>query len=468
MQQGVVSTLLTLFLYLSGSAGGGQGSPATPASTPASPQPAPISAAAGTSGGTSAVKTSLGSQVTSGQLVAINGNTVNLKALPSADSAVTATVNKGTLATLVSAQGGWAQVRLDNGTTGWLLDWLLDTTPSVASRGQSSPGGAASGGGIKLVGGPEIIGYYTVNFPGDRSSYNSLISHGSDMTGIAPFLFTIDSSGRVTGTHNQEAMAAAKARGLKTFALVHNLAGPWFNGSLAQSVLGNTLNRTRAVSNIANVVRTYGYSGVNIDFESVPGSQRQNLTAFMRDLSAALRPEGRLVTISVPAKTYDNKNDNWSGAYDYRALAQYSDLIMLMTYDEHFRSGPAGPIASIGWVEKVLRFATSQAAPSKFLMGLAAYGYDWSGWGSANAVSYSQAMKIASQNGRTVQWSDRDKSPYFTYYKNGAKRTVWFESSNSYRYKLELVKRYGLKGVALWRLGFEDASMWSTISQYLS
>jgi spore germination protein YaaH len=394
-------------------------------------------------------------------MVAVSGNTVNLKATPSPDGAVTATVAKGTLATLIAVQSGWVQIRLDNGASGWLSDWLIDTTPTV-TRPKANASGAA-----QLSGGPEVIGYYTVNFPGDTSSYKSLVSNGSNLTGIAPFLFTIDPSGKVTGNHNSEAMAAAKSRGIKTFALVHNLAGPWFNGSLAKSVLGNPLNRQRAVYNIANIVRTYGYTGVNIDFESVPASMRQALTSFVSELAGALRPEGHLVTISVPAKTRDSWTDDWSGAYDYQALAKYADMIMLMTYDQNFRSGPPGPIASIGWVEDVVQFAVSQAPANKFLLGLAAYGYDWPSYGDANAISVGQAMDIARRNGRTVQWSDRDKSPYFTYYKSGVKRTVWFESGNSYRYKLDLVKRYGLKGVALWRLGFEDSTMWSTINQYL-
>ncbi|MDI6870047.1 MAG: glycosyl hydrolase family 18 protein [Bacillota bacterium] len=459
MPQGLIATALSLALYLSGVTGpsgptssGGATPPVPTLSQPAAP------AAPATPSGTQ-VTSSLGATLTIGQRVGVTGTQVNLRATPDNGAPIVARAARGSGATLESAGNGWAKLRLDSGESGWVPDWLLDSHP----RFVPSPGNPPSPASPQLPGEKLVYGYYTVNFPGDMESYNAMVANGHRLSGIIPFLFTLESNGRVTGLHNQAAMAAAKERGLTTLALVHNLSGPWFSGSVAHSAIGNWANRSRAVSSIVSLVKTYGYDGVNIDLEAVPSYDRNALTAFMRDLSQALKPLGKLVTISVPAKTYDDPRNSWSGAYDYAALGQYVDLMMLMTYDEHFANGRPGAIASVRWVDAVASYAASQVSPSKLILGVAGYGYDWPSGGKAKAVSYSDAVALARRYGRTIQWSTAAQSPYFTYYKNGSMHTVWFESADSLAHKLKIVEQRGLRGVALWRLGFEDPRFWSLV-----
>ncbi|HHW14218.1 MAG TPA: glycoside hydrolase [Firmicutes bacterium] len=462
MPQGLLATALSLALYLSGVTGpGGSGanSPGQAPPTPVPPAPPAPATPAVPAGGT--VTSSLGATLTIGQRVGVTGTQVNLRAQPENGAPVTARVSRGTGATLESAGRGWAKLRLDTGESGWVPDWLLDPHPRFAPAPGSS--GSASSSPANLPGGKLVYGYYTVNFPGDLDSYNSLAVNGHRLDGIIPFLFTLEANGQVTGLHNQPAMALAKQRGLTTLALVHNLSGPWFSGSVAHSVLGNWANRSRAVSSIVSLVKSFGYDGVNLDLEAVPSYDRAALTAFVRDLSQALKPLGKLVTISVPAKTYDDPRNSWTGAYDYAALGQYVDLMMLMAYDEHFTKGPAGPIASAPWVDSVAAYAASQVPASKLILGVAGYGYDWSGWGQARAVSYADAIALARRYGRTVQWSASAQSPYFTYYRGGSQHTVWFESADSLLSKLKIVEQRGLRGIALWRLGFEDPRLWNVI-----
>ncbi|MGE5508087.1 MAG: glycosyl hydrolase family 18 protein [Chitinophagales bacterium] len=462
MTQGVIATVLSLALYLSGVTGpSGSPAPSTayPAGSNAAPaytEPAP-SAPEG-----QRVTSSLGTTFTIGQRVGLTGTQVNLRVSPDNSSVIAAKASRGTGATLLDAGNGWAKLRLDTGETGWVSDWLVDSHAPVA------PAGTTSSGSLKLSPGKVVFGYYTVNFPGDTDSYTSMVANAKRLTGIIPFLFTLDSSGKVTGLHNQAAMAAAKERGLSNIALVHNLSGPWFSSSVIHGALSNPVNRSRAVANIVSLVRTYGYDGVNIDFESVPSYDRSALTAFMGELAQGLHPYGKLVSISVPAKNYDQPGNSWSGAYDYQALGKIVDLMMLMTYDEHFTSGPAGPVASKQWVDSVASYAVSQVSPQKVVLGVPAYGYDWSGYGKAAAVGYDDAMALARRYGRTVQWSSSAGAPYFTYYKNGSTHTVWFESADSLLPKLDIVQRYGLKGIAIWRLGFEDNRIWNVLGQRMA
>ncbi|MGE5552759.1 MAG: glycosyl hydrolase family 18 protein [Betaproteobacteria bacterium] len=460
MPQGLIATALSLALYLSGVTGPSGATLSTGGVPPEPATAAPSAPASSAAPSGTQVKSSLGATLTIGQRVGITGTQVNLRSTPDNGAPIVAQLTRGSGATLEGVSNSWARLRLDSGESGWVPDWLLDSSP----RFVPSPSGDSSTSLPSRLSGKRLVyGYYTVNFPGDTDSYNSMIANSWGLTGIIPFLFTLESNGNVTGLHNRAALAAAKERGLTTLALVHNLSGPWFSSSVAHAALSNWVNRSRAVKSIANLVTTYGYDGVNIDLEAVPSYDRNALTSFMRDLSQALRPLGKLVTISVPAKTYDDRRSSWSGAYDYAALGQYVDLMMLMAYDEHYTKGPAGPIASSPWVDAVASYAASQVSPSKLILGLAGYGYDWSSTGSAKAVSYSDAIALAKRYGRTIQWHTGSQSPYFTYYRSGSQHTVWFESADSLAYKLKIVEQRGLRGVALWRLGFEDPRFWSVI-----
>ena len=44
---------------------------------------------------------------------------------------------------------------------------------------------------------------------------------------------------------------------------------------------------------------------------------------------------------------------------------------------------------------------------------------------------------------------------------------MWFESTDSLKAKLKLVEKYGLGGIAIWRLGQEDAGYWDLIQKEL-
>ena len=46
---------------------------------------------------------------------------------------------------------------------------------------------------------------------------------------------------------------------------------------------------------------------------------------------------------------------------------------LFMTYDEHYPGGTAGPIASISWVENVVKYAITVIPREKIMLGVAAY-----------------------------------------------------------------------------------------------
>ena len=45
------------------------------------------------------------------------------------------------------------------------------------------------------------------------------------------------------------------------------------------------------------------------------------------------------------------------------------------------------------------------------------------------------------------------------------KHEVWFENRASILAKVQLANRLGIRGLALWRLGMEDKSMWTMLRE---
>lgn len=311
-----------------------------------------------------------------------------------------------------------------------------------------------------------ILGYYTVDYLGDRRSYNSLKSYGSHLDSIATFSFLIDGRGNISGSTPRDGVKLAWNKGVTPLALLHNYRDGAFSYTDAHKLLSSKENRRRLINNMVKVLQRDGYAGVNIDIEDVPYYDRSNYTALVREFKAALEPLGLLTVVSIPAKTWDAPQDGWSGAFDYAAIGKYADLVQIMAYDEHWFGGPAGPVASLPWVEQVVRYAVQQIPREKILLGIATYGYDWSYYGTA-AVTARTVSSLISNYGATPQWSNKHSVPYFYYYRDGVRHEVWYENAISARMKFDLVTKYKLKGIGIWNLGAEEADFWQAVAAKL-
>lgn len=390
---------------------------------------------------------------------------------PGTSYATLTKVNPPTKFVTLARHGDWYQVRLQDGRIGWIAGFLI--LDPAKGRG-NGPGSAQvpvepDGTGGKSPGARWVLGYYTEDYPGDPTSYGSLLRSKGVLDSMAAFLHPVDANGRLSGKASKRAVEAARSAGVRTLALVHNLTASGFDAKRAHALLQNTNSRAKAIADILDILEEGGYDGVNIDLENVYASDRSKLTAFMTEVAEKLKPRGYLVTISVPAKTADHAGAEWVGAFDYYALGRVCDRVMLMTYDEHSQTSGPGPIASYNWVEKVVRYAITQMPRAKILLGIPAYGYDWNlQTGRVAAVPYRQVMNRAKSLSIDPSWDAAARSPHFKYVDtSGARHEVWFESSESIKPKLDLVTKYGLGGVAIWRLGYEDDAYWQVISEKL-
>jgi spore germination protein YaaH len=120
-----------------------------------------------------------------------------------------------------------------------------------------------------------------------------------------------------------------------------------------------------------------------------------------------------------------------------------------------------------------VKYATSVVAPSKLIIGLPAYGYDWdltASDGGPNAyvgtsVDWTGFAAIVGTSDAQAHWDSTSQSPYVDYVTtNGHDHEMWYENAKSLQAKTALVTSYHLAGVSMWALGDEDASFWSAVA----
>ncbi|CUH96142.1 hypothetical protein P22_2230 [Propionispora sp. 2/2-37] len=306
----------------------------------------------------------------------------------------------------------------------------------------------------------ELVGFYAEWWGSDTSSFTSMSKHTDIIKTIAPFWATLQENGTVSdrgGDNHAGVVEFAHENDISVLLLVNNEKQK--NGNIPiHTILNNPALRTKAITSMEAYIKKYNLDGINIDFEMVPPEDRDNLSAFMKELYGRLKPQGYTVSIDVFPKQ-DESNDV-AAAYDYAALAKYADKIMVMTYDNHGMWSGAGPIADINWVENNLKYALKYIPKNKLYLGIAGYGYDWSARG-VESLEYAPLTALAEKHNATIKWDDTAKSPYFYYTDEaGVAHEVWFENSESLKHKLDLVNQYDIAGAALWKLGEEDPGYW--------
>lgn len=331
----------------------------------------------------------------------------------------------------------------------------------------SSDGNVKSGSESSLINSSskEFVGFYVEWWGTDTSSYNSMVKNADVIKTIAPFWATMQADGTVTDRGGNDHAAVVKTAHQKNMTVLLLVNNAKQDGAVVpvHTVLANPALRTKAIANFEAYIKKYDLDGVNVDFEMVPAEDRDNLTAFMQELSARLKPQGYIVTMDVFPK--QDENNDVAAAYDYAKLANHVDKIMIMTYDNHGTWSGPGPIADIRWVENNLKYALKFIPQNKLYLGLAAYGYDWSSKGP-QSLDFKTIMELSARYGQAVQWDDASKSPYFSYTADdGVAHTIWFENSQSLKHKLALITKYDIAGAAMWKLGEEDPQVWPVLRE---
>ncbi|MBD3276704.1 MAG: hypothetical protein GF388_00235, partial [Candidatus Aegiribacteria sp.] len=318
----------------------------------------------------------------------------------------------------------------------------------------------------------------------NRTVYGFLPYWGSDtwlrydlISILACFCVDMDSSGTVSswngfpGIFSQSIDSVSSAGGIAVVTITN------FYSSQIHSIL--TTHSSEAIATIVDIVDQHPVSGVSIDFENVASSDRDNLTVFMEELRDELDSQvpGSHLSICTPAV-------DWSGAFDYEALAQVSDALFIMCYPFHGSwSSVAGPCCPLtGWGSSPESSSNmvwclgdyAKYAPGyhdKIVVGLPYYGHEWetaSGaahsavTGDCTTLIYSTLADRAAAYGRL--WDTESLTPWYAYYSSGWNQG-WYDDAESLELKYDLIREADLQGAGIWALGYDGSrdELWNSL-----
>lgn len=277
---------------------------------------------------------------------------------------------------------------------------------------------------------------------------------------ISPFWYSTDGSGRIYGTRDDELVRIAHENNILIIPTIHNVA----DFSAVVALLSNPQRRSFHIQNIVDEVLARNYDGIDIDYEALDSSLREEFSAFIKELGEALHAHGKMLTVAVHAK--DSDYGGLGGYQDWQVIGQYADRLRIMTYDYHWRGGGPGPVAPRYWVQAVADYARSVVDPAKVVIGIPFYGYDWAPGGGARALPWSDIEDVIRDYRPVVNQMQRDNEgrlvdeSYFFY---GGSRQVWFMTDSGLEAKLEIVQALDLAGIAIWQLGYEKPEYWQVV-----
>lgn len=238
--------------------------------------------------------------------------------------------------------------------------------------------------------------------------------------------------------------------------VITNIENGKFNSDLAKHILNNEEVQNQLIKNTFDMMVTKGYSGLNVDFEYIYPDDKDAYINFLLKIKHVIEKYGYLLSVALAPKTNDEQIGLLYEAHDYERIGHIADYVIIMTYEWGYSGGPARAVAPINLVEEVTKYATSRIDPSKILMGIPNYGYDWKlpyiEGNLAKSISNYDAVILARNNNQPINYDTKSQSPYFNYVDQGIEHEVWFEDARSILAKLDLVLKYNLGGVSYWTI----------------
>ncbi len=253
-------------------------------------------------------------------------------------------------------------------------------------------------------------------------------------------------------------------------------------------VLDNPVLTQKHIAALVAFARQGDYPGIVLDYRDLAPGQRENLTAFVEELAEQLHIGGRMLYVRVTWPTQVSTVDWDTGAYDWRALGQTADVVLV--------PGPVDPRAYIrgGLVDQLIAWAARQIDRHKLQWVVSGRGVDRSG-DKTTSLSYAEALVSLSRivvdpaerrvspgeaivislanvlDSPGIRFDDSIQTYWFRYTDAlDNAHTVWLENEASLAYKLQLVTGHHLRGVMVEHLTepLSDPGLWAVARDYAS
>ncbi len=168
---------------------------------------------------------------------------------------------------------------------------------------------------------------------------------------------------------------------------------------LVRAVLADPERRADVIKDVVETLDTYGLDGIDVHFDGLEEADQPALATFLAELSAVLKPRGRVTIGSVTVHA--------AAPERIRALAallpHVDYLRVLISLDAGARPEP-GPDAPTLFFASMLDALIQVVPPERLIAGISMFGHAWPEGDHARAIDFPQAMALAHVHGGEVTW----------------------------------------------------------------
>ncbi|SHI62777.1 glycosyl hydrolase family 18 protein [Parasporobacterium paucivorans] len=378
-------------------------------------------------------------------------------------SPIIADVKKGDTLIILEQMDDWTKVCAEGGYIGYIQNRYLSdvrTQERVSDFEEPVYSSIRKEGRVNLV-------WHQVNNTTANGYLTDMTAGTKGINVVSPTWFALsDGDGNISSLAQKSYVDRAHQLGYEVWALIADFSDADTAGNYVSQVLPYTSKREKLVNKIISYAIEYDLDGINVDFEKVALENGRDYLQFLRELSIKCRNNNIILSIDnyVPSP--------WTEYYDIGQQGQIADYVVIMAYDEYAgSSAEAGPVASIGFVNKAITDSLAMMDSSKIILGIPFYTRVWKESGdevTSNSYDMKTIDSIVANNGLTATWLDDMGLNYCEYESEGATYRIWIEDEKSIELKLKSMMDNNLAGAAFWKLGMETPEIWDVVIKYIN
>lgn len=304
------------------------------------------------------------------------------------------------------------------------------------------------------------LAWFQVSGTAGNSSIDNNIAAATGVNVVAPTWYSVtDASGNMSSYASSDFVNKMHQRGIDVWALVSDFDT---NVDFTQ-LYSSKAARTNMVNKLVSEAKSYGFDGINLDYENIKSAYAKDYLQFVRELSVACERNGLVLS------TDNYKPEAYNSCYNLKEQSRFVDYVIVMAYDEHYAGSDAGSVASLPFVKEAVEDTAALVGEEHVIAGIPFYTRIWTttdGKTTSRAVGMQAAIDQLNSDGQVALWND-DCGQYVASYTVGSStRQIWFEEEKSIEAKMQVIQQENTAGVACWKLGLEKSTVWSVISQY--
>lgn len=374
-------------------------------------------------------------------------------------SDILADVAKGTELTLIEELDNWSQVATPDGFDGYVAkeDLTASEEKDVEYDGSYKEEFTSLTRDHKIN-----LAWHQVTSEDANAGLAQTLEGITGINVISPTWFSVTGAeGTISSLASADYVKLAHEKGLEVWGLIDN-----FNKDVSTlDTLSNRTSREHLIQKLIEEAARVGLDGINVDFETLTQEEAPHFIQFIRELSISCRKNNLVLSIDDPVPQF-------TSFYNRKEQGIVADYVIIMGYDEHTDgTEKAGSVASLPFVEEGIQQTLKEVPKNKVINGVPFYTRLWftdnAGTVTSEIMGMDQADKIVAEMGMEKYWNKDVSQNYAELATDNGLYQIWLEDEQSLVAKMQLIQKYELGGVAEWKLGFERADVWNTISQYL-